>query len=182
MREIRDRLLIAFNGHVPSKKNSLRRVMVRGKLLSIPSQAYLDWEAENIGRLAVSVREMPSPVSIRAVYFPGRLQCFDMGNAQESIHDLLVKLSVIKDDNLFELQSFSCELGGLEQGAERVEVEIVSYWPTAFDDQLSLLRDADALKEAVMERKSLGQKITQKSFKAALWDGCRNVREGAIAP
>jgi hypothetical protein len=180
LREVRDRLNLTLNGHVPSKKNSLRRVMVRGRMLTIPSKAYLDWESETKQLIRPMVREMPSPVAIRAVYFPGRLQCFDMGNAQESIHDLLVSVGAIKDDNLFELQSFACELGGLEQGAERVEVEIISYWPTAFDDRLSLLRSPNDLKTAVLERKGKGQKITQKAFRAALWDKCKNIGE-AIA-
>lgn len=123
-----------------------------------------------VTQMSDKVRPMRSPVAIKARYFPGWLQKFDMGNGQESIHDLLVKLGVIEDDNLFELQSFSCELAGLEQGAERVEVEVISYEPTAFDDRLSLLRDKDALREAVAERKSMGQKVTQKSFRALLWE------------
>lgn len=179
MERVRDRLEITFNGHVPSKKNSLRRAMVRGRLLTIPSKQYMAWEKSMLSELRSQVRPMRSPVRIIARYFPGRLQKFDMGNGQESIHDLLVKLGVLTDDNLFELQSFTCELGGLDQGAERVEVEVISYEPTEFDHNLSLLRNADALKSAVRDRKEAGQKITQKALKETLWSLVK--RRGAIA-
>ena len=176
MEKIRDRLDLVFDGHVPSKKNSLRRIMRGGRMLTVPSEQYLRWEKESRAKFA-GLRSLDPPYAITARYYPGRLQKFDMGNAQESIHDLLVTLDVISDDNLFELQSFTCELAGLEQGAERVEVSIVSLEPTEFDERLRLLRDKDALKSEVASMKGSGQKTTQKSLRERLWGlvKCREV-------
>ena len=91
---------------------------------------------------------------------------------------MLVKIGVISDDNIFELQSFTCELCGLSQGAERVEVTIASLEATEFDHQLALLRDKEALREHVAVSKRCGIKVTQKSERERLW-GALQSREVA---
>lgn len=118
---------IVFSGRVPSKKNSLRRIQVKGRLITAPSIQYRDWEEENILNVrAMSIRELTPPYSIAyKVYAPDK-RISDLTNKIEGINDCLVKAGVLQDDNWFLLNEMSMTFAGVDRSHPRIEVEITS--------------------------------------------------------
>lgn len=118
---------IIFCGRVPSKKNNLRRIQVKGRLITAPSVQYCDWEQENILEVRLlSINELKPPYSIAyKVYAPDK-RVSDLTNKIEGVNDCLVKAGVIKDDNWFLLNQLSVVFAGVDKGSPRIEVEITS--------------------------------------------------------
>jgi Holliday junction resolvase RusA-like endonuclease len=118
---------IVFRGRVPSKKNSLRRIQVKGRLITAPSVQYCDWEQENVLKVRLlSINELRPPYSIAyKVYAPDK-RVSDLTNKIEGVNDCLVKAGVIKDDNWFLLNELSVVFAGVDRESPRIEVEITS--------------------------------------------------------
>ena len=86
-----------------TKKNS-QRIMhssKTGKPFIMPSQQYLDYEAEAVWhcKRARVLRPIEEPVEVKCLFYMPTRRRVDLTNLLESIDDVLVKSGVLKDDH-----------------------------------------------------------------------------------
>lgn len=86
-----------------TKKNSMRIVRNRktGKRRIMPSQQYMDYEAEAVWhcKRARVQRPIEEPVEVKCLFYMPTRRRVDLTNLLESIDDVLVKSGVLKDDH-----------------------------------------------------------------------------------
>ena len=86
-----------------TKKNSMRIVRNRktGKRRIMPSQQYMDYEAEAVWncKKARVQRPIEEPVEVKCLFYMPTRRRVDLTNLLESIDDVLVKSGVLKDDH-----------------------------------------------------------------------------------
>nr|DAJ09716.1 MAG TPA: Endodeoxyribonuclease RusA [Caudoviricetes sp.] len=86
-----------------TKKNSMRIVRNRktGKRRIMPSQQYMDYEAEAVWhcKRAKVQRPIEEPVEVKCLFYMPTRRRVDLTNLLESIDDVLVKSGVLKDDH-----------------------------------------------------------------------------------
>lgn len=166
---------IVFNfGHVPAKKNNRDFAKTENGGFTKPNERHKSWHSDMQEYHHPKIRPLPSPVSIAARYWPGSFKIFDMSNQQESIHDWLVDMGVIKDDNVFELQSYTCELAGLIRGRARVEITVTSFAQSPSQIAMNLLRDKVAMRAHLLKLRESGQKVKLKDETERLWEALRD--------
>lgn len=86
-----------------TKKNSMRIVRNRktGKRRIMPSQQYMDYEAEAVWhcKRARVQRPIEEPVEVKCLFYMPTRRRVDLTNLLESIDDVLVRAGVLKDDH-----------------------------------------------------------------------------------
>ena len=86
-----------------TKKNSMRIVRNRktGKRRIMPSQQYMDYEAEAVWhcKKARVQRPIEEPVEVKCLFYMPTRRRVDLTNLLESIDDVLVMAGVLKDDH-----------------------------------------------------------------------------------
>lgn len=86
-----------------TKKNSMRIVRNRktGKRRIMPSQQYMDYEAEAVWhcKRARVQRPIDEPVEVKCLFYMPTRRRVDLTNLLESIDDVLVGAGVLKDDH-----------------------------------------------------------------------------------
>lgn len=86
-----------------TKKNSMRIVRNRktGKRRIMPSQQYMDYEAEAVWhcKRARVQRPIDEPVEVKCLFYMPTRRRVDLTNLLESIDDVLVRAGVLKDDH-----------------------------------------------------------------------------------
>ena len=86
-----------------TKKNSMRIVRNRktGKRRIMPSQQYMDYEAEAVWhcKKARVQRPIEEPVEVKCLFYMPTRRKVDLTNLLESIDDVLVRAGVLKDDH-----------------------------------------------------------------------------------
>jgi hypothetical protein len=145
-----------FFGHIPSKKNSKRLIGTGRRPRMISSEAYLEWERQELATLVDAPRLYP-PYDVSIVFYPGSLRIFDCSNSEESLNDLLVKAGALVDDNWKVLRSVVREVGGLDIENPRVEYTVRSSSSPVTVAQI----ESEFEFEAKLQRKLL--KIKQRS-------------------
>jgi hypothetical protein len=168
-------LVLTFTGPVPPKKNSLRRVMRGGRLLSIPSEAHEKWENRELASLA-NAPCIPGAVLITYDFWVGGKEIpklFDFDNATASINDLLQKASIISGDDWAMLPQPTPRLRGFVRGEQRTVVTIKSV-EAPWLPLLATLRDADAVRALA---KANG--VTQKYQRELLWTELTSIEVAA---
>jgi Holliday junction resolvase RusA-like endonuclease len=88
-------------GKPASKKNSLKLVRVRGRVIPIQGDAYAKWRSIALPQLRIvwgRRKPIESPVHISAVFYRDR-RC-DLVNLIQSIGDLLQEAGIVKNDRL----------------------------------------------------------------------------------
>ena len=111
-------------GRIPSKKNSRRCFVKRGRMFNIPSKDYTQWEINAKFHLPDIYIETVRKISV-VIYAPDKRSA-DLTNKIESIMDLMVKGQVIKDDNWFVVPKLSLVFGGVNKKEPRAEITIIS--------------------------------------------------------
>lgn len=149
-------LVITFEGHIPSKKNSRRNY--HG--VSLPSKAYEAWQSVELPTLQ-GAQGFDGPVKIDYQFWPGSLQLFDLTNAVESINDLLVDACILIDDNWLYLRESSVSVPGFDRGNERCVVTIEALPPSHIDMALEVLRNKDEIKHAAQLRGCTQKKVRE---------------------
>lgn len=86
-----------------TKKNSMRIVRNRktGKRRIMPSQKYMDYEAEAVWHCKRAKVQSPieKPVEVKCLFYMPTRRRVDLTNLLESIDDVLVRAGVLKDDH-----------------------------------------------------------------------------------
>ena len=155
------RLYFTFSGHIPSKKNSLRRISrrIRGKqrTITVPSEAYELWQKNELVDLKAErkrlerVEHLSFPLSppyrIAAHFYPASLQDFDLSNSLESINDILVDAGFLVDDKQWFLQHLDIRLAGFDSSVEHCKIAIETLPETDFELALKVLKSKTRIKE-----------------------------------
>lgn len=86
-----------------TKKNSMRIMhsSKTGKPFIMPSQKYIDYEAEAVWhcKKARVQRPIEEPVEVKCLFYMPTRRRVDLTNLLESIDDVLVRAGVLKDDH-----------------------------------------------------------------------------------
>lgn len=91
-----------------TKKNHqqiIPRKMPGGKIrpMVIPSKQYLAYEKKCLEHLAGVTRKQTAPidypVNVKAIYYMQTHRIVDRTNLDQALHDILVRASILKDDN-----------------------------------------------------------------------------------
>lgn len=93
---------IVLHGRPITKKNhqQIRKNRATGARFIAQADAYTDYEAACIWQITAKVRRrIDFPVNVRCVYYMPTLHKVDLGNLLAASCDILVKASVIEDDN-----------------------------------------------------------------------------------
>lgn len=100
---IEERILLEIKGHVPSKKNSKRRVQRGAHVFMIPSAAHEVWHADAMMQVRYQYSNTKGAVlvarSVQIEFFARDKRGNDLSNKAESIMDLLVDAGILADDN-----------------------------------------------------------------------------------
>lgn len=114
-----------------TKKNSMRIVRNRktGKRRIMPSQQYMDYEAEAVWYcIGAGVRcPIEEPVEIKCLFYMPTRRRVDLTNLLESIDDVLVRAGVLKDDHSGIIVSHDGSRVLYDKQNPRTEVYIADY-------------------------------------------------------
>ena len=136
-----DSLVLTFETHIPSKKNSVVMLSQGGKR---PSKAYQRWHKAEIATLH-DAPAIPSPVSISYEFWIGGKDCpreFDCSNSEESINDLLVDAGIITDDSWLHLVQRQSRVAGFVRGEGRCVVTVSHVTDIEWREPVMLLKNA----------------------------------------
>lgn len=114
-----------------TKKNSMRIVhsSKTGKPFIMPSQKYMDYEAEAVWYcIGAGVRcPIEEPVEVKCLFYMPTRRRVDLTNLLESIDDVLVKSGVLKDDHSGIIVSHDGSRVLYDKQNPRTEVYIADY-------------------------------------------------------
>ena len=114
-----------------TKKNSMRIMhsSKTGKPFIIPSQKYMDYEAEAVWYcIGAGVRcPIEEPVEVKCLFYMPTRRRVDLTNLLESIDDVLVKSGVLKDDHSGIIVSHDGSRVLYDKDNPRTEVYIADY-------------------------------------------------------
>lgn len=80
-----------------TKKNSQRMIQRNGRMIPIPSKAYVEYE--KAAGWFLKPLGIDYPVNIKALYYMPTRRRVDKTNLESALCDVLVKHGVIEDDN-----------------------------------------------------------------------------------
>lgn len=114
-----------------TKKNSMRIVRNRktGKRRIMPSQQYMDYEAEALWhcKRARVQRPIEEPMEVKCLFYMPTRRRVDLTNLLESIDDVLVSAGVLKDDHSGIIVSHDGSRVLYDKDNPRTEVYIADY-------------------------------------------------------
>lgn len=114
-----------------TKKNSMRIVRNRktGKRRIMPSQQYMDYEAEAVWYcIGAGVRcPIEEPVEVKCLFYMPTRRKVDLTNLLESIDDVLVRAGVLGDDHCGIIVSHDGSRVLYDKDNPRTEVYIADY-------------------------------------------------------
>lgn len=111
-----------------TKKNhsSIITNKTTGKLMVIPSKQYKEYEHESAWFMP-HIKTIDRPVNIRAVFYMPTHRRVDLVNLLQALCDILVKYSVIEDDNFNIVAGFDGSRVDYDKENPRTEVWIYEH-------------------------------------------------------
>ena len=97
-----------------------------GKLMVIPSKQYKEYEHESAWFMP-HIKTIDRPVNIRAVFYMPTRRRVDLVNLLQALCDILVKYSVIEDDNFNIVAGFDGSRVDYDKENPRTEVWIYEH-------------------------------------------------------
>ena len=82
-----------------TKKNHQQIVKAKGHLMVIPSKQYKQYEKDASKLIKWDAEPIDYPVNVKCLFYMPTRRRVDIANLTSAIHDILVKCSVLKDDN-----------------------------------------------------------------------------------
>lgn len=114
--------MIVIHGQVPSKKNSRKLFVRRGRIVNIPSQNYADWHKQALWQLK-SVQPILTPVELRFEFWFADLRKRDLDNVTSSVLDVLKDSNAIYDDDYKTIYAIHSVFAGVDKSNPRVEIK-----------------------------------------------------------
>ena len=115
---------ITIGIHPVTKKNSQRIIRHGNGFRVIPSKAYVKYEKECAAFLLGKRYEIKEPVNVKAVYYRKDKRRVDLCNLHEALCDVLVKYSVVTDDNCNIIQTMDGSRVKYDKENPRTEITI----------------------------------------------------------
>lgn len=116
---------IIVKGRVPSKKNSTRRVISRGRTFTIPSKQHEIWYKEKSFELMEKhIGKITNIGNIKITIYAPDKRIADLTNKAESLMDLLTNNGIIEDDNWFVCPDVHLIFGGIDRENPRARIDI----------------------------------------------------------
>ena len=111
-----------------TKKNhsSIITNKTTGKLMVIPSKQYKEYEHESAWFMP-HIKTIDRPVNIRAVFYMPTHRRVDLVNLLQALCDILVKYSVLEDDNFNIVAGFDGSRVDYDKDSPRTEVWIYEH-------------------------------------------------------
>lgn len=97
-----------------------------GKLMVIPSKQYKEYEHESAWFMP-HIKTIDRPVNIRAVFYMPTHRRVDLVNLLQALCDILVKYSVLEDDNFNIVAGFDGSRVDYDKNSPRTEVWIYEH-------------------------------------------------------
>ncbi len=107
-----------------TKKNHSRIVSIKNRPILLPSQQYLEFEKKCKPFLKDHKYCINTPINLKCVFYRKTRRRVDLPNLLNSICDILVKYSVILDDNCKIVASFNGSSVKYDKQNPRIEIEI----------------------------------------------------------
>lgn len=117
-------MLITLVGNVPAKKNARNLFVRNGRIVNTPNNKYTEWEKDCLYQLKEYRGQMDVPVRLTVTIFNKDRRARDLDNQLSSVLDMLVKSSLLEDDNCFVVDDIRLKFGGVDKHNPRAEVEV----------------------------------------------------------
>jgi len=118
-----DELKLVINGRIPSKKNSLRRIMRGGRVFTVPSAQFEQWNKTATDQIFNQPKFAPfKPNAVNLEFYMPDARRTDLTNKAESIMDLLVDCGVIADDCWQVISEIVLKCNGIDRVRPRCEI------------------------------------------------------------
>lgn len=120
-------IALTIFGQTPSKKSSQLILHMKKGMKIIPNPLYLRWQSRAIFQLKeqkqkLGLKMIIEPVSVKCLIYRNTKRKVDLSNLIQSVHDVLQKAEIIKDDFLIENLDGSARILGVNAGEERAEI------------------------------------------------------------
>ena len=120
---------IVIKGRPATKKNSQRLILVKGRMIPIPSKPYAAWEKDALKQITGSYRFcIDYPVNVCVQVWPWRDGRADLVGYIQAALDMLVKAKVLADDSAWKPRIVVGHDGsaivGIDKKNPRVEITI----------------------------------------------------------
>lgn len=113
--------MLTIYGRIPSKKNSTWTLVVKGRLVRLPSAKYKEWHKDASLQL-IGEKAIPTPCKLTIEFWFPDARKTDISNKTESIMDLLVDNGILPDDNCIEVPELLLIYRGIDRKNPRAEV------------------------------------------------------------
>lgn len=107
-----------------TKKNHNQMVMVKGRLIVIPSKPYKEYEKKAKEYMPTMEKPIDYPINLKVNYFMETKRKCDLTNLLQATCDILVKYGVIEDDNYTIVSSLNGCSVEYDKENPRCEIEI----------------------------------------------------------
>lgn len=122
---------------VPVSKKNSSQIMINkktGKPFIMPSSKYRQYEREASRFIPKRKEPINTPVNVKCLFYMPTRRRVDKSNLEEAIHDILVKVGMLADDNRDIIASTDGSRVYYDKNAPRTEVEITEVegyevWP-----------------------------------------------------
>lgn len=114
--------MIVILGRIPSKKNSTWTLVIKGRMVRLPSAKYKEWHKDASSQL-IDQKAIPTPCKITIEFWFPDARKTDLSNKCESIMDLLVDNGIIPDDNCNEVPELLLIYRGIDRKNPRAHIQ-----------------------------------------------------------
>lgn len=119
-----DKLKIVIKGNSVTKKNHNQMVMVKGRMIVIPSKPYKEYEKNAKQYMPNLEKPIDYPINLKVHYFMETKRKCDLTNLLQATCDILVKYGVLSDDNYTIVSSLNGCKVEYDKENPRCEIEI----------------------------------------------------------
>ena len=98
-------MTFSITGQIPSGKNQVKTVLIKGKVLHIPDARFKKWKKGVLPELELqrgtcSLFPIATPVSLECEYTPGDRRTRDVSGMLDALFHVIVKAGLLTDDGL----------------------------------------------------------------------------------
>lgn len=115
---------ITILGTPVTKKNHQQMVMVKGRMIVIPSKPYKEYEKLCKPFMPKLEKPIDYPINLKVHYYMGHKRKCDITNLLQATCDILVKYGILSDDNYTIVASIDGSRVFYDKENPRCEIEI----------------------------------------------------------
>lgn len=98
-------MTFSITGQIPSGKNQVKTVLIKGKVLHIPDKRFKKWREAVLPQLKIQRGQcawfpLQTPITLECEYTPGDRRTRDVSGMLDALFHLIVKAGLLTDDGL----------------------------------------------------------------------------------